>query len=284
MGWMHRETRVNGVRLHLVEHGEGPLVVLLHGFPEFWYSWRYQINALAEAGYRVIAPDMRGYNLSEKPKGLASYRMDALVGDVLGLIKDAGEESAVVVGHDWGGVVAWQVALRHPRFVEKLSILNAPHPVVFAKKLRTWEQFQKSLYILQFQLPIAEHVIRRDGFALLDKMLQVDPVHKEAFTAEDRRLYCEALGREGALTGGLSYYRAAARDLSSYRPREEIVEVPTQVIWGEQDKYLGLSLLEGLERWVRVLRVDRVADASHWVQCDAPAQVNALLLDFLTGR
>lgn len=283
MGWIHRETRVNGVRLHLVEYGEGPLVVLLHGFPEFWYSWRHQIGALAEAGYRVIAPDMRGYNLSEKPKGLASYRMEALVGDVLGLIKDAGEESAVVVGHDWGGVVAWQVALRHPRVVEKLAILNAPHPVVFAKKLRTWEQFQKSLYILQFQSPFAERVIRRDGFALLDKLLQRDPVHTEAFSEEDRRLYCEALGQEGALTAGLNYYRAAARDLSSYWPKRQIVEAPTQVIWGEQDKYLGLSLLEGLEHWVRVLRVDRISDASHWVQCDTPERVNALLLEFLLG-
>lgn len=279
---VHREGLINGVRLHWVESGEGPLVVLLHGFPEFWYSWRHQISALAEAGYRVIAPDMRGYNLSEKPKGVRSYHIEKLVADVIGLIDEAGASRCALVGHDWGGVIAWQVAIRHPERIEKLTIMNAPHPIVFSEKLWTWAQFKKSFYVLQFQLPIAEWFIRRNGFALLDEMLQKDPVHKEAFSAEDRRLYIEALGQPGALTAALGYYRSAFRSSWSHRPKREVLEVPTQVIWGEQDPYLGLSLLEGLERWVRHLRVDRVSDASHWVQCDAPERVNTYLLDFLT--
>src|SRR5690349_3758371 len=128
----HREIIANGVRLHYVEVGQGPLVVLLHGFPEFWYSWRHQLPALASAGFRAVAPDMRGYNLSEKPPGISSYRIDKLVGDVVGLIQALGEQRAVVVGHDWGGAVAWATALGRPEAVERLIVLNAPHPYAFA--------------------------------------------------------------------------------------------------------------------------------------------------------
>src|SRR3954449_2631161 len=151
--WAHREAVVNGVRLHYVEAGAGPLVVLLHGFPEFWYSWRHQIPALAAAGFRVVAPDMRGYNRSDKPRGVRAYSGDALTGDVAKLIRACGAERAVVVGHDWGAAVAWQFAMAYPALLERLVIMNAPHPARFLRALRTWRQARKSWYMFFFQLP-----------------------------------------------------------------------------------------------------------------------------------
>src|SRR5215203_1684309 len=175
--WQHREAIVNGVRLHYVGAGTGPLVLLLHGFPEFWYSWRAQIPALVAAGYRVIAPDMRGYNLSEKPAGVRSYMLDTLCDDVLALIHHAGEERATVVGHDWGGAVAWNVPMRHPRAVERLIVLNAPHPGAFLRELRTPAQIAKSWYMFFFQLPwLPELSLRAGGFATLQRTLRTDPV------------------------------------------------------------------------------------------------------------
>ena len=283
-GWRARDIRTNGVRLHVVEAGEeaAPLVVLLHGFPEYWYSWRHQIDPLVGAGYRVMVPDMRGYNLSEKPQGLAAYHIDTLAADVVGLIDAAGKEKAIVVGHDWGGAIAWHVALEHTKRVEKLAILNAPHPVVFARELRRPSQFKKSLYILYFQLPWAEKKLAEGNFRLMDKMLQRDPVHREAFSEEDRRLYCQAMAQPGALTAALNYYRKAARSLGMLLPKQRRLELPTLVIWGEQDPYLGLSLLDGLDKYVSPLRIERIPDASHWVQCDTPAKVNEALVAFFS--
>ena len=151
--WIHRDAVVNGVRLHYVESGSGPPVILLHGFPEFWYAWRQQIPALAAAGFRVVALDQRGYNTSAKPKGIQHYQLETLADDVLGMIHAVGEEKAVVVGHDWGGAVAWAFAMRHPEAVDKLIVLNAPHPRRFLEELRGFAQLRKSWYILLFQLP-----------------------------------------------------------------------------------------------------------------------------------
>jgi len=280
--WQHREAIVNGVRLHYVEAGTGPLVLLLHGFPEFWYSWRAQIPALVAAGYRVIAPDMRGYNLSEKPAGVRSYMLDTLCDDVLALIHHAGEERATVVGHDWGGAVAWNVPMRHPRAVERLIVLNAPHPGAFLRELRTPAQIAKSWYMFFFQLPwLPELSLRAGGFATLQRTLRTDPVRPDAFTEEDIRRYRRALARPGALTATINYYRALFRR----NPRDvrnlPLITCPTLLIWGEQDRYLGLPLTEGLERWVPSIRVERISNASHWVQVDAAERVNQLLLDFL---
>ena len=151
--FVHREIVVNGLRFHSVEAGSGPLVVLLHGFPEFWYSWRYQMKALAEAGFHVLAPDLRGYNHSDKPLGTSQYCLDLLADDVAGFIRERGDQSAILVGHDWGGAIAWKVASAYPELVERLVILNAPHPAAFKRELRTFTQLRKSWYMLFFQLP-----------------------------------------------------------------------------------------------------------------------------------
>jgi pimeloyl-ACP methyl ester carboxylesterase len=282
---IHRHAVVNGVRLHYVEAGTGPLVVLLHGFPEFWYSWRHQIPALADAGFRVIAPDMRGYNLSGKPKGVRPYQLETLAADVAGLIRHAGATRATVVGHDWGGLVAWQVPLHHPEVLEKLIILNAPHPGAARRELRTLAQLRKSWYIFFFQLPVLpEWTIRRREFAGIAKILRTDPVRSGAFSPEDVRLYQQALAQPGALTAALNYYRALfRRSLREWSKPFPPITVPTLVIWGERDPYLGLPLLEGLREWVPDLRIERLPEASHWIQVDAPEKVNRWMIEFLRG-
>lgn len=287
--WTHREGRVNGIRLHWVEEGEGPLVVLLHGFPEFWYAWRHQLPALAAAGFRAVAPDLRGYNLSDKPAGVSAYRIEALLDDLAGLIARLGEGQkdarAHVVGHDWGGAFAWYAPLFHPGRLLSLTLLNAPHPLAFRRELKTnAAQRKRSSYVFFFQLPwLPERRIRAGDFAVLEKMLRRDPVSRDAFTDEDIRLYKEALARPGALTAAVNYYRAALRFPPKVAGRTWPDGLRTLLVWGERDRYLGPSLLEGLDRWVPRLTIERIPEASHWVQADAPARVNELLIRFLTG-
>jgi pimeloyl-ACP methyl ester carboxylesterase len=279
----HRYATVNGVRLHYVEYGKGPLILLLHGFPECWYAWRYQLPALAQAGFRVVAPDLRGYNLSEKPRGVHAYRMECFIGDVKGLIQTLGEDRAIVVGHDWGGVIAWQLAISEPQMVKKLIILNAPHPQRYLEALKTPGQLLRSWYVLFFQLPwLPELMIRSFGFAGLRQRLLNEPVHADAFDEVTVKVYQRALAQPGALTAALNYYRAGFRSLvRGLRPNIQPIEMPTLVIWGEQDRYLGADLLEGLEPWVKDLTVERFADASHWVQAEVPERVNERMLQFL---
>jgi len=282
--WQHREVLVNGVRLHYVEAGSGPLVLLLHGFPEFWYAWRHQIPALATAGFHVIAPDLRGYNLSSKPPGVDAYRMEAILGDVIGLMQQAGEERAVVVGHDWGGIIAWHLAIHHPQFVEKLIILNAPHPAAYWRELRSWRQLLKSWYVFFFQMPgLSEQVLGAGDFDLVSRLLRRQPVHREAFTPEDIRRYKQALARPGALTAALNYYRALRHPEYRGRHEDAPVHVPTLLLWGERDAYMSPRLTENLNVWVPNLCVVRFPDVSHWVQNDAPERVNRLMIDFLRG-
>jgi pimeloyl-ACP methyl ester carboxylesterase len=279
----HHHADINGVRLHYVEAGTGPLVILLHGFPEFWYSWRHQITALSSAGFRVIAPDMRGYNESEKPRGVRNYHIDLLADDVAGLVRHAGEKKAAVVGHDWGGAVAWHTAMRHPKVVKRLAVLNCPHPAVFLRKIWGPSQLRRSWYIFFFQLPwLPEWWIRRLNFAGLEQLWTRDPVWPDAFSARDIAAYKEALGRPGALTATINYYRSMFRRSPFTAKRQmRVIEVPTLLIWGERDRHLGLHLVDGTERRVQDLRIERLPDASHWVQNDAPERVNALLLGFL---
>jgi epoxide hydrolase 4 len=278
----HRHALVNGVRLHYAEAGDGPPVVLLHGFPEFWYSWHRQIPALAADGFRVLAPDLRGYNESDKPAGVRNYRVEVLIGDVAGLIAHACRDKAHVVGHDWGGVIAWAVAMHHPAAVDKLVVLNAPHPAAYLRELRTREQRLRSWYVLFFQLPgLPEVLIRAGNFALLERGLRSQPVHPGAFTDTDVQLYKRALSQPGALTAALNYYRAAFRHRRAAYRQIGRVTAPTLLLWGERDPYLGLRLTEGLEPWVPDLRVECIADASHWVQNDTPERVNRALLAFL---
>ncbi len=211
-GVAHRYAAVNGVRLHYVEAGTGPLVVLLHGFPEFWYSWRLQIPALASAGFHVVAPDLRGYNQSAKPLGVRQYGLEMLTGDVVGLVNHLGARRAAVAGHDWGGVIAWDVAMDQSDVVDRLIILNAPHPAAFRREIRTCSQLLRSWYAFFFQLPwLPEFAFRAARFGLLERTLPRDPVRKGAFTEENIAVYKAAIAEPGALTAGINYYRALFR-------------------------------------------------------------------------
>jgi epoxide hydrolase 4 len=279
----HRYAEIGDVRLHYVEAGEGPLVLLLHGFPQFWYQWRHQIPALVEAGFRVVAPDMRGYNLSDKLPGVRAYRVELLARDVERLILACGERTATVVGHDWGAIVAWIAAMRHPERVQRLAILNVPHPARFLEGLLSPMQLLRSSYIFFFQIPrLPEKVIRAGDFALLRSVLGRDPVQSEAFAAEDIERYVEAMAQPGALTATLNYYRALLRKPGETRALLQRVEAPVLVIWGERDRFLSRRLAEPPHLWVpNLVRVKRLPDASHWVAEDRPLEVNTLLLDFL---
>ncbi|MET0400436.1 MAG: alpha/beta hydrolase [Longimicrobiaceae bacterium] len=277
--WTHHDADVGGVRLHYVEAGEGPLVVLLHGFPEFWYGWRRQIPALAAAGFRVVAADMRGYNLSDKPRGVDRYRVELLVEDVAGLVRHLGAERAHVVGHDWGGVVAWYFAMLRPERLDRLVVLNAPHPAAFAREIRKPDQMLRSAYAGFFQLPaIPEAVLRAGNFALLERVFRTEPARPGAFTGEDVERYKEALARPGALTSALDYYRAFAR---REKPAVRPIAAPTLLVWGEKDPHLVVRLTEGLEAWIPRVRVERIPEASHWVAADAPERVSGLVAGFL---
>ena len=278
-GWTHHEGVVNNVRLHWVEAGAGPPVLLLHGFPQFWWMWRHQIGPLANAGFRVIAPDLRGYNLSDKPSGVSAYRMENLVADVEALIRHAGAQRAHVVGHDWGGLIAWWLAMLAPERVDRLAVLNAPHPRAFRREIRTPDQMLRSWYAAAVQVPVVpEAAIRANDFALLERAFRASTVRPGAFTDDDIRRYKEAAAHPGALTAMLNYYRAAARRPA---PPTSRIDRPTLLIWGKRDQALSLRLTYGLERWVPGIRIERIPDASHWVAEEAPERVAALLADFL---
>jgi epoxide hydrolase 4 len=280
----HGYAELSEVRLHYVEAGEGRLVVLLHGFPEFWYGWRAQIPALAAAGFRVVAPDMRGYNLSSRPAGVAAYEMSRLANDVRELIAERGAERAMLVGHDWGGAVAWATAAAHPEVVERLAVLNLPHPRRLLRGLRTPRQLRKSWYMFLFQVPwLPERLIGLNRWRFVRDLFAHD-ARPGAFTVTDIERYVEAWSRPGAATATINYYRAAFRQTprtatGGGRP----VTAPTLVIWGERDRHLGAELAEPEHRDVpNLVGVERL-DASHWVQHDDPETVNRLLAEFFSG-
>jgi pimeloyl-ACP methyl ester carboxylesterase len=281
----HGYADLSEVRLHYVEAGEGPLVVLLHGFPEFWYGWRAQIPALAAAGFRVVAPDMRGYNLSSRPAGVDAYAMHRLTGDVRELVAERGAERALLAGHDWGAAVAWATAIGHPQVVERLAILNVPHPRRMLQGLRTARQARKSWYMFFFQLPwLPERSVARNRWQGFRDNFERD-ARPGAFSAADIERYLEAWSRPGAATAMINYYRAAFRAQTSRRSARGIrpVTAPTLVIWGERDRHLGAELAEPERRDVPLLdRVERL-DTSHWVQHDEPETVNRLLAEFFSA-
>lgn len=274
---------VNGVRLHCTIAGEGPLVVLLHGFPEYSYSWRHQIPALAEH-FTVVAPDLRGYNLSDKPPRVSDYALPTLINDVVELIHSFGQQRAVVVGHDWGGMVAWYLALSRPDMVEKLAVLNIPHPRIFMQHLLiNPKQRARSSYIFFFQLPaLPEASLRRDNFRAIEGVFRGMAVHKENFSDEVIDHYKQALAQPGALTAALNYYRALGRRAGSELVKlDPVARMPVLAIWGEQDRALGSEMVDDLPRYVPDLTLHKIPDASHWVQQDRPDLVNRYLLDFL---
>lgn len=256
-------------------------MVLLHGFPEFWYSWRHQIQVLAEH-FTVVAPDMRGYNDSEKPTRIRDYVVGNLVEDVVQLIRSFGEEKAIVAGHDWGAAVAWSVALQRPEFVDKLIILNVPHPRIFVQHLLTnREQRLRSWYMGFFQLPwLPEAALRADNYAFIRAAFRGIAVHKDQFADEVIEQYKEAAAKPGALTSAINYYRAL-RYASVTVTSDPIIYMPTLVVWGEQDTALGKELNDDLPHYVPDLTLRFIPDASHWVQQDRPDLVNQYMLEFL---
>ena len=278
----HQFVVANGLRFHCVEAGSGPLVLLQHGFPEFWYGWRHQIPALAQR-FRVVAPDLRGYNLSDKPSGFS--RLDTLVGDVAGLIVALGEERATVVGHDWGGVIAWATSMWVPSRVERLVILNAPHLGAYLRELRgRWRQRPRSWYVGLFQLPrLPELMLGAGRCRGIGEMLRASATRRDVFSDTDLDQYRRAMCRPGALSATLGYYRALRRTppwrlARLVRP----TSAPTLVIWGDRDPALVPELADGLEAWVPNLRVKHVPDAGHWIQHERPELVNRLLVEFLS--
>jgi epoxide hydrolase 4 len=306
IGLRHRFVEANGVRFHVVEAGGGaggehgreggaaggaaraaehegrPLVLLLHGFPEFWYGWRSQIGALA-ARFWVVAPDLRGYNLSAKPA--SGYDYETLSSDVPALIRALGAERAHVVGHDWGGMIAWGAAIFHPEVVDRLAILNAPHPGAYLRELsRNPIQMLRSWYIGLFQVRgLAEWLLTRGHGRGVAEMLRGSARDPRAFSAADLAAYRRAVSRPGAAQAMLAYYRALwATGREALGARLRVVRAPTLLVWGMEDVALVPELTDDLDEWVPGVRVERIADASHWVQHERPDMVNRLLLEHLT--
>jgi len=273
----------NGLQFHALAAGpaDGPLVLLLHGFPETSHGWRHQMPALAAAGFRVVAPDQRGIGLSSKPAGIAAYRIDLLAADIVALVRALGRERAQVVGHDWGGAVTWYLALHHADVVERVAILDAPHPQAFSTWLRAHaSQRRKSWYMAFFQLPwLPELMMRAGDFRLLARAL-VRTSRPGTFTPGDLDIYRRAWAQPGALTGMLNWYRALR--LPKPMPHASpVVQVPVRLLWGDRDTALESGMAEASIAHCRAGEVFHFPEATHWLAPEEPARVNALLLEFL---
>ncbi len=278
--WQHEYITTNGVKLHYVTQGNGALMLMLHGFPEFWYSWRHQIPAFA-TDYQAVALDLRGYNDSDKPKEKSAYVMDEFIKDIEGVITGLGYDKCVLVGHDWGGAIAWHFAYSRPQMVEKLIVLNIPHPARMAEGLRTPQQLLRSWYMFLFQLPeIPEALIQAADYQLIETMMTAGVINKNAFTKADIEAYKDAVAKRGALTAMLNYYRNIPHQ-RMLNTDWSILEVPTLMIWGESDVALGKELTNNTEAYVRNLQVKYIPNCSHWVQQEQPELVNQYMREFL---
>jgi pimeloyl-ACP methyl ester carboxylesterase len=273
----------NGVSLHIVEAGpvDGPPVILLHGFPEFWYGWRKQIDALASAGFRVVVPDQRGYNTSDKPRGVAAYNIDLLAADVIGLIDPLGVEKAALVGHDWGAAVTWWAAMRYPARIERAAVLNVPHPVVMRRELkRNLSQLRKSWYMFFFQLPwLPEALLSRNRCQpLVDSLAKTS--RPGTFTPEELEKYRAAFTQPGAVTAMVNWYRAMLRTKTA-KIESVRIHVPMLLLWGVLDRFLGRELGQPSLELCDDGRLEFFEEATHWVQHEEPAGINAALLQYL---
>ncbi len=276
----HIET--NGVGLHVAVSGpkDGDLVILLHGFPEFWFSWRRQIRELAEAGYRVVAPDQRGYNKSDKPDGVEAYHIDTLRNDIIGLIHHFGYKDAAIIGHDWGGVVGWHLASTHPELVRGFVAINVPHPAVVPKvMLKTPLQWLRSSYMLFFQArKLPEKIMSSNDYRYMEQALKMTS-RKGTFTEEELGAYKIAWARPKTLTSMLNWYRAMPSSMKSVR--KDDIEVPVKIIWGKGDQFLSSKLAEESLKLIDSDAVIWVENATHWVHQEQPEFVNDQLLRFL---
>jgi pimeloyl-ACP methyl ester carboxylesterase len=287
----HHYADLDGIRLHYVDAGEGPLMLFVHGFPEFWYAWKNQLEEFSR-DHHAVAPDMRGHNLSDKPADVKAYRPKHLVADLRNLIDHLGGRPCIVVAHDWGGAAAWNLAAAHPDYIEKLVIINSPHPVTFARELRdNPAQIEASRYMLLLRQARAERLMSENNYARLAGMLSKLTTNQAWLTEEELDCYREAWAQPGAVDCSLNYYRASP--LHPATPEEPgaaglnldpaafTVRVPTLVIWGERDTALLPGLLDGLDQVVTDLTVKRIPDGSHWVIHEHPDEVNRLIREFI---
>jgi pimeloyl-ACP methyl ester carboxylesterase len=280
---VERRIAANGITLNVAEAGppDGPLTILLHGFPEAWFGWRAQIGPLAAAGLRVAAPDQRGYNKSDKPNGVDAYRLDHLAADVLALADALGAQRFRLVGHDWGASVAWWLATRHPERLERLAILNAPHPAVWrAEMVQDPEQRKKSRYVQMLRIPgLPEFLVRAGGYKGLADAFQTS-TRPDAFGPQAMAAYRRAWREPGALTATLNWYRALFRqDLPV--PATGSLKTPTLVLWGDQDAFATPDMAEKSAALCADARVIHFPTASHWLAHDEPQAVTQELISFL---
>ena len=277
--WTHGYKVVNGLKLHYAEipNSGAPLVVLLHGFPECWYEWHKVMHRLGER-FHVVAPDLRGFNWSERPRGVDNYAIEKVAADVAALIPALGYEKAHVVGHDWGGAVAWHFGAAHPNRLNKLVIISAPHPDTFRRELMRGKQLLRSLYFYFFQIPLLSEAVTR---LFLRSTLRSTAIVPGAFSDEALDVYQHAISQPGAATAMLNYYRAVIRATSRLSKMDHTINRPTMVLWSMRDFALIPDLLDGLEQWVPDLRIERVEECGHWIPEEKPHIVTEALLDFL---
>jgi len=287
-GVEHEFVRANGLRFHVATCGAGDrLALCLHGFPECWYSWRNQMPLLAELGFRVWAPDLRGYGETDRPGRVQDYAIERLLEDAAGLIDAAGARSTLLIGHDWGGIIAWYFALRRVRPLARLVVMNLPHPAVIERALRHWWQLRRSWYVFFFQLPrLPEALLRARDYRAIGEAFRAMAVDKSRFPDAVLRVYRAAAARPGALTAMLNYYRALLRG-SGRRQRAlgyPLIETPTLLLWGEEDRALAKATTYGTERYVPNLTLRYLPAVSHWIQQEAPETVNAMLWAWLSDQ
>jgi pimeloyl-ACP methyl ester carboxylesterase len=279
--------RANGLDFHVLAAGAGErLALCLHGFPELAFSWRHQLPVLAQEGWLAWAPDMRGYGRTTRPQGMSEYAIEKLMDDVAALIDASRCREVMLLAHDWGGVIAWYFALRRVRPLDKLVVMNLPHPGVFERVLQSgWRQRLRSWYVLFFQLPwLPEKMLGARNARFVTEAFRGMAVNKENFPDDVLDVYRRAAQEPGALTAMVNYYRALVRGGGARRMRSlgfPKLDVPTLMIWGEQDSALGVELTVGTEDFVSDLTLHRLPNASHWVQQDAPDETNALLRSWL---
>lgn len=273
----------NGIQLHVLQAGpiEGPLVILLHGFPEFSYAWRQQIPYLASAGFRVWVPDQRGYNLSDKPSGIGAYTLDELAKDIIGLIDAAGQKHAFLVGHDWGGMVSWYIGANYPERIIKMVVLNAPHVNVFREYLRDNSlQRKKSRYIYLFQIPwLPEIRMKLKNFKGLEQALKMSS-RSSTFTDADLRIYHKSWAQPKAYHSMINWYRAAIQKSSDFEINTQIT-IPTLLIWGALDNFLMKEMAQKSIDLCKNGHLVILKNSTHWLQHEEPEQVNRLLEEFL---
>ena len=276
----------NGLRFEVLMCGEGDrLALCLHGFPEVADSWREQMLVLAGMGYRVWAPNQRGYGRSSRPREMQDYALEKLCADVAGLIDASGAQSVVLLGHDWGGIVAWVFAMRQVRPLARLVIVNVPHPAVFARAVRRPGQMMRSWYVALFQLPwLPERLLGRDGARVIPAMMVRSSTAPERFPQELLEASRVNAAQAGALKAMIDWYRALGRG-GGLRRQGKLgwtkITVPTLLLWGEEDRFLAKYTTFGTERYVEELEVEYLPGVSHWVQQDAPEACAAALRRFL---